>query len=619
MGENDKKKVLIVDDSDLVAGMLASVLEENSFTVVRGKNGLEGVVLAYKEIPDVIILDVEMPVMQGYQASRLIRSRRGLRDIPIIMHTSLSEDRDRYWALDSGADAFVNKDFDNVDNLLEKVRELAGHPPFNEKIIREDAANITESRVHEMLGELFDNQLFQSTILNMLGDVGRSIGSLTVTAYRVLQLVEKICHVDISLLSFIYNRVPYSYILPGPETVKSDVEEFIKISLQDFTESFPDADVSGMNEKIFDISERDDYEKIRIDDKKLSSYTNFVLYGKGGSVIGTLHLGNFINNYFSTKILDSLKIFADGAGIITENSILFNMVSEMKDRIHSVFTKFVPQEIIDDLIDKKTVAEQLVGQKRRVVILFSDIRSFTKISENNSAEGVVSFLNQYFNIMVETIKQEGGTIDKFIGDAILAIFGAPKSYNDNEDRAVRAALRMVENLKKLDAGGLALPEGGFNIGIGIHSGEAIVGNIGSNDKLDYTVIGDTVNLASRLEGLTKHYGLKLIVSEEVRNRLQSDYFIRQVDMVKVKGKTKPTNLFGVERDGSGYPKNFIGMYQKAFKLYKMGNWATAVEYFSKLAKAVPDDKVISIMLRRCREFNEAPPENWDGALALQFK
>jgi adenylate cyclase len=612
-------KVLIVDDSDLVAGMLTSVLEENSFEVVRGKNGLEGVILAYREIPDVIILDVEMPVMQGYQASRLLRSRRGLKDIPIIMHTSLSEDRDRYWALNSGADAFVNKDFDNVDNLIEKVRELADHPPLNVEIIREDAANITENRVHEMLGELFDNQLFQSTILNMLGDVGRSIGSLTVTAYRVLQLVEKICHVDISLLSFMYNRTPQSFILPGMQTVKTDVDEFTKICLQDFSESFPEVDLSGVKEKVFDISEREDYEKIRIDDKNISSYTNFLLCGKGGAIIGTLHLGNFINNYFSAKILESLKTFADGAGIIIENSILFNMVSEMKDRIHSVFTKFVPQEIIDDLIDKKTVAEQLVGQKRRVVILFSDIRSFTKISENNTAEGVVSFLNQYFNIMVETIKEAGGTIDKFIGDAILAIFGAPKSYSDNEDRAVRAALAMVESLKKIETGDLVLPEGGFNIGIGIHSGDAIVGNIGSNDKLDYTVIGDTVNLASRLEGLTKHYGLKLIVSEEVRNRLEGDFFVRQIDTVKVKGKTKPTNLFSVEPDGSVYPEKFLALYQKAFKLYQMGNWTTAVEYFTKLQKAAPNDRVIQILLQRCGEFKEQPPENWDGALALQFK
>ena len=612
-------KVLIVDDSDLVAGMLTSVLEENSFEVVRAKNGLEGIILAYREIPDVIILDVEMPVMQGYQASRLLRSRRGLKDIPIIMHTSLSEDRDRYWALNSGADTFVNKDFDNIDNLLEKVRQLGDHPPLNVEIIREDAANITENRVYEMLGELFDNQLFQSTILNMLGDVGRSIGSLTVTAYRVLQLVEKICHVDISFLSFMYNRTPQSYILPGTQTVKSDVDEFTKICMQDFSESFSEVDLSGVKEKVFDISDREDYEKIRIDDKNISSYTYFLLCGKGGAVIGTLHLGNFINNYFSTKILASLKTFADGAGIIIENSILFNMIAEMKDRIHSVFTKFVPQEIIDDLIDKKTVAEQLVGQKRRVVILFSDIRSFTKISENNTAEGVVSFLNQYFNIMVETIKEAGGTIDKFIGDAILAIFGAPKSYSDNEDRAVRAALAMVESLKKIETGDLVLPEGGFNIGIGIHSGDVIVGNIGSNDKLDYTVIGDTVNLASRLEGLTKHYGLKLIVSEEVRDRLEGDFFVRQIDTVKVKGKTKPTNLFSVEPDGSVYPEKFLGLYQKAFKLYQMGNWTTAVEYFTKLQKAAPNDRVLQILLQRCVEFKEQPPENWDGALALQFK
>lgn len=619
MAEEKKKKILIVDDSDLVAGMLSSVLTENSFEVVRGKNGLEGVILAYKEIPDLIILDVEMPIMQGYQASRLIRSRRGLKEIPIIMHTSLSEDRDRYWALDSGADAFVNKDFDNLDNLVGKVKELCEHPPVDEKIIKEDGENITESRVNEIMGELFDNQLFQSTILNMLGDVGRSIGSLTVTAYRIMQLLEKICSVDVTVLYFLHNRQPYAYVLPGLHTVKTDVDEFKTICLQDFSESFPDANVDSIDETVFDISDREDYEKIRIDDKSISSYTYFNLQGKGGSIIGTLHLGNFINNYFSPKIMENLKIFSEGAGIILENSILFRQVTEMKDKIHSVFTKFVPQEIIDDLIDKKTVAEQLVGQKRRVVILFSDIRAFTKISENNTAEAVVMFLNQYFNAMVETIKQHGGTIDKFIGDAILAIFGAPKSYEDNEDRAVKAALGMVENLRQIDTGDLHLPEEGFNIGIGVHSGDAIVGNIGSNDKLDYTAIGDTVNLASRLEGLTKYYGLKLIVSETVRTRLKGEFFIRRIDTVKVKGKKKPTNLFSIEKDPKTYPENFLPLYQKAFKLYQMGNWTTAIEYFKKAEAIVPDDRVIKILLKRCADFEKKAPENWDGALALQFK
>jgi class 3 adenylate cyclase len=358
---------------------------------------------------------------------------------------------------------------------------------------------------------------------------------------------------------------------------------------------------------------------MRIDEKAISSYSHFVLKGKGGSVIGTLHLGNFINNYFSPKILNNLEIFASGSGIILENSILFKQVTEMKERINSVFTKFVPQEIIDDLIDKKTVAEQLVGQKRDVVILFSDIRSFTKISENNSAEAVVGFLNNYFNIMVETIKKCGGTIDKFIGDAILAIFGAPKSYTDNEDRAVQAALGMIKNLESMELGDLKLPDEGFNIGIGIHGGAAIVGNIGSNDKLDYTVIGDTVNLASRLEGLTKHYGLRLIVSEEVKNKLQKGYFVRKIDTVKVKGKTKPTNLFSIENDKTNYPEHFAEIYKKAFKLYQLGSWATAEEYFTKAVKMVPADKVSQILLERCRQFGKKPPDNWDGALALQFK
>ena len=156
------KKVLLIDDSDLVAGIMKQFLETSGFQMIRAENGVEGIQMAYDEIPDVIIMDVEMPMLQGYQASRLLKHRRGVRDIPIIMHTSMSEDRDQYWAFNSGVDAFVKKDFDNLDKILALVQKFTDHPPYNVQLIKDDARSVNKDAIFEMIGNLFDQQLFQS-------------------------------------------------------------------------------------------------------------------------------------------------------------------------------------------------------------------------------------------------------------------------------------------------------------------------------------------------------------------------------------------------------------------------------------------------------------------------
>lgn len=612
-------KVLIIDDSDLVAGVLSQALEDAGFETLRAPNGVDGVIAAYREIPDLIIMDVEMPLMQGYQASRLLKRRRGVRDIPVIMHTSLSDDKDKYWALSSGADAFVNKDFDNLEVIVDKVGRLIGHTPLDEKTIREDGASVNREKVFEMIGAIFDGELFRSTILNILGDIGRSIGSLRRTCGDILALLPKVCEADIGVILLKKGRIPEAYIRPVAAVFRSDVDEFIEICYPDFAEHFPQLGYQDMNRILFGVEERDDFDKLRLDQRKISSYVSFPLMGKGDAAIGSLHIGSFINNYFSDFISANIEVFARGAGMVVENSLLYNQSREMEEGIRNVFGKFVPREIIDDLVEKQSDEALLVGEKRRIVVLFSDIRSFTSISENNSAEAVVSFLNSHFTIMVDIIKKHGGSIDKFIGDAIFAIFGAPISYEDNADRAVRAAAEMIEALGDVRVEGLALPEIGYDIGIGLHEGEAIVGNIGSSEKFDYTAIGDTVNIASRLEGLTKHYHRKILLSEELYAQLDGTFPVREVDIVKVKGKLSATRLFSVEMPGDPAETEQKDLYEKGLKQYKLGNWESAVDYFTRLKEACAEDWLAGMFLERCLRFREEPPENWDGSLALDFK
>ncbi len=615
-------KVLLVDDSDLIRGVVTEYLESKDYEVVTACNGLEGILAVYREVPDIVITDVEMPKLQGYQMSRLMKHRRGIKEIPVIMHTSLSEDRDKFWASSSGADAFITKDFDNLDLIGAEIEaQLKKCGEKQVELISEDAEEMDENATMEMLGNLFDKELFQSTILNKLSEVVKFMGSLSISVLEILRLLGNICEAHVSMLVLYYNNDALAYILPSKEVYKADVDKFIDLSMQDFEKQIGEVKIDNVKQTFLGIEERKDWEKVRIDGKRISSYFSLPLKGKGGAVIGTLHIGNLTNNYFSSSISENIAVFVRGAGVVLENAILFKTINEMENKIKTMFSKFVPPEVIKDLLSQKDETEMKVGEKRSVAILFSDIRSFTVVSENNSAERIVSFLNQYFQRMVSIIKEKGGVIDKFIGDAILAVFGAPVSYTDNAARAVSAAVEMIEGLNDLDTGDLVLPEAGFQIGIGIHEGTVIVGNIGSQDKFDYTVIGDNVNLASRLEGLTKHYKSPIILSDVVAKKVEEVVDLREVDTVKVKGKARPTTLYSVVVDGYGrIDEAAENEYKKGVQMYKMGNWSTAKEYFNKVLERYPDDHSAKMYIDRCDQFIKNPPEDdWDGAINLDFK
>jgi len=609
-------KVLLVDDSDLVCSMVGQALGDADLEVVRASNGAEAVEAAYREVPDVIVMDAEMPLMPGYLACRILKSRRGVCDIPILMHTSLSEDRDKYWALSSGTDEFMAKDFDQIDLLVERVQLLAAaHGAFDRTAIREDAASIDRNRVFELLGSVLDQQLFQSTVYNLLTQVGRSLDSLPETARHLLELVPKVCESHLSILMIPEGKSPLAFLLPSPGVATTSIDGFLQVCLGDFYPHFPTLNLGALRQENLGLEPSSE----RGGALKLNSYTSVPLRGRGDLVVGTLHVGNVTNNYFSPLLTSYLDMFARTAGIVLDNAILFNRMAEMQGRVRNAFSKFVPPEIIDQLVESTQHDVRLVGEKREVAVLFSDIRSFTAISENNTAEAVVAFLNRFFDTMVAIIRRHGGTIDKFIGDAILAIFGAPQSYDDNALRATRAAIDMVAALSSVPVEGLVLPPGGLKIGIGIHHGPVIVGNIGSADKFNYTVIGDSVNLASRLEGLTKHYHQDILVSDSVRENLGSQVLLREIDSVRVLGKESVTVVYAVVNDADAADGEFLSEFAKGLRMYRMGNWGSAVDYFRSALARKPSDKPVEMFLSRCSQFLENPPEHWDGAQTLDFK
>jgi tetratricopeptide (TPR) repeat protein len=237
--------------------------------------------------------------------------------------------------------------------------------------------------------------------------------------------------------------------------------------------------------------------------------------------------------------------------------------------------------------------------------------------------------------MGDQIIAEGGNIDKFIGDAIMAIFGAPKTLENSAASGVRAAIRMVKTLPHVDTSSITLPEEGFGAGIGLNCGECVVGNIGFQNKMDYTVIGDTVNLASRLESITKYYHQTIIVSEYIY-RAAKDYFIfRKADSVRVKGKDQPVGLYtvyaafrGEEEEGTPpvliIDREALDQYNKGLKLFAMREFETAKQYFNKTLsiekKAGNSDYLASLYLSRIDEFLvNPPPPDWDGTITMTEK
>jgi adenylate cyclase len=217
-----------------------------------------------------------------------------------------------------------------------------------------------------------------------------------------------------------------------------------------------------------------------------------------------------------------------------------------KRRIKHVFSRFVAPDVYAHLLADPARA-RLGGERRRMSVLFSDIRGFTTVSESGRPEDIVAQLNEYFTKMVEVVFRHHGTIDKFVGDMVMALFGAPLDDPENADHAVRAALDMLDELDRLNERWAREGRPPLAIGVGINTGDMVAGNVGSEQVMSYTVIGDAVNLGSRLESLNKQYGTSVIISENTKQRLKGQYHIEALGEVTVKGKTRPVAIFQVLR------------------------------------------------------------------------
>jgi class 3 adenylate cyclase len=289
-----------------------------------------------------------------------------------------------------------------------------------------------------------------------------------------------------------------------------------------------------------------------------------------------------------------------------------------EQKIRNIFQKYVPTAVIDEFFANPE--SMLVGQDRVLAVLFSDIRGFTTLSEGLPPNEVVESLNAYFGRMVKIIMERRGIVDKYIGDAIMATFGAPVRYGDEAQQSVNSGFDMLDALKVFNAGQLKKGRPQFKIGIGINYGLVTVGNIGSEQKMDYTVIGDMVNLASRLEGLTKVYHEEMIVSESLVKDLAGKIPCRTIDKVVVKGKTSGVLIFAPRRNLTPAEAEAWKIHEKSVELYYSREFKTAREGFDQVSKLLPADSTAMRYLERCDSSIQNPPaEGWTGAVVMSEK
>ena len=272
-----------------------------------------------------------------------------------------------------------------------------------------------------------------------------------------------------------------------------------------------------------------------------------------------------------------------------------NLVVERKGRyLKKAFGSYLSPELVEQIV-KNPDRLRLGGEKREITVLFSDIRGFTTLSESLPPEELVGILNEYLSPMTRIVLEEKGTLDKFIGDAVMALFNAPLDLPDHELRACRAAVRMIERLEELNREFARRGLAAIEIGIGINTGEAVVGNMGGDLRFDYTAIGDNVNLASRLEGLTKQYGARIIVSGSTRKGAGEAFVFREIDLVRVKGKQNEVAIHELMLNHA----EFAPPFAEALRLYRDGDFAAALRGFGALA--AQGDRVSALYQDRCRE------------------
>ncbi|MCF7793177.1 MAG: adenylate/guanylate cyclase domain-containing protein [Candidatus Cloacimonetes bacterium] len=404
---------------------------------------------------------------------------------------------------------------------------------------------------------------------------------------------------------------PYEKVMPGMEIWATQFSNFIN---QDFIQRLPD----GIN---FLYTFIIIFTVFFVITNLIPQKANFISF--------SLLIFTFLLNLFlwrTDRILMNLLMPVIGFLIsyLIINTVSYLLEGKSKRAIRKLFSRYLHEDVIKKL-EEDPDQIHLGGEEIDATVIYTDIYDFTTISEDKLPSELVADLNMYFEKLIEFVFDHEGLLDKYTGDGIMVLFGAPISRKDHALLACRAAnahrLYRDELKKKTEL----TPTEQFHLGTrtGINSGRFVAGNIGGEKRMDYTAIGDTVNLAARLEGVNKIYQTNIIISENTYKHIQDEFLCRELDSLKVKGRNQPTRIYELicsyDEMTSKQKPEWIQKYEEALNLYRKGDWQSAGDIFEELCDHPVKDKPSEVLLTRCKYLLEFPPENWDGVMKLEVK
>uniref|UniRef100_A0A7V6DP98 Adenylate/guanylate cyclase domain-containing protein n=1 Tax=Desulfobacca acetoxidans TaxID=60893 RepID=A0A7V6DP98_9BACT len=331
-----------------------------------------------------------------------------------------------------------------------------------------------------------------------------------------------------------------------------------------------------------------------------------------------IFLGAWVSLCFFRLWLEPILL---GAGLVGIYGVtLFNHhLSGLQEKrwLHQAFTHYVPQEVVDTLLAHPERLE-LGGMELEASVMFAELAGFKEISQNMAPRDLVNLLSDYFTPLTDIVLAHGGTLDKYMDSSLMAVWGAPLPQADHARRACLAALamqrRIADDLRQRQARGQPF----LGLSLGLHSGAVMAGNVGSKERFNYTIMGDTVNLAHRLQGLNRYYGTQLIVSDASRLQAGAGFFMRELDQVKVRGRKKPVTIFELVWVAPGETEPlWLSFFEEGRAAYCQRDWQNAVLHFEEVMRIKPEDGPAALYLRRCRRYLETPPPpNWKGVAML---
>jgi adenylate cyclase len=542
-GMEDKPTILIVDDEPVMHDILQGLLAAEGYNFTVANDGLEAVEKVKQLDPDLILLDIMMPGLSGLEVCQSLKTDQEWQHIPIILVTALDGSDNVAAGLDAGADDFLHKPFDKTE-LQARVRSMLRIKSQYDELeyqrrqveatlhLREELARVTAQHLEEL-------QTLHEVGLRLMSNVDTD-SVLNMTSQVALELIPKASRCVMHLLSDDEEQLlPVVFSEDGSKIVHPSVgiEEIVERAIETREIVYVPDVLAGSN-----------HSQLQFDDMRALLVVPLLDDQRS---IGALTLSSAEANAFQESHRHILSILANQSTVAIVKARFIEKRARAKEQekeaIRNLFQRYVSPTVVDRLVyGIENLA--LGGTRQEISVLFADLRNFTAFSENLAPERLVEVLNQYFALAVEAILGQEGTLDKFMGDAVMAFFNAPLAQPDHTLRAVRAALKIQQAVA--DYHSTSANQCHLNFGIGIHIGQAVVGNIGTVQQMNYTTIGDTVNLAKRLQERAE--GGQIILSQAAYEAVQDAAEVEDLGPLIVKGRTAPVytyNLVGLVNKG----------------------------------------------------------------------